>query len=108
MRYWLQVASSALPGREADYETWYKDIHMWEVMTLPGFLSCQRFCRVMPGAEGGGEYVAVYEVETDDPGRTLEALMAAGPKMRMTDAIDLKSVRFEFLKPLGDRQQRKG
>jgi hypothetical protein len=43
-------------------------------------------------------------VETDDPAKLMEALMAAAPNMRMTDAIDLTSARFEFLQPSGERR----
>ena len=106
MRYVLQVTSSAKPGRDADYVQWYKDVHMWEVMEVPGFLSCQRFQHIDPKT-GAGAYVAAYDVETDNPGALLESLMAAAPKMKMTDAIDFSSVRFEFLKPLGNREQKK-
>ena len=101
MRYILQVSSKAVPGREADYDEWYENTHMWEVLGLPGFLSCERFRRAGPGAEGETEFVAQYAVETDDPAALLNALFAATPNFNMTDAIDIASPRFEFLEPDG-------
>jgi hypothetical protein len=104
MKYILEVTSRATPGRDADYNAWYDTTHVVDVLGLPGFNACQRYVRANPGAEGPTEYVAAYEVETDDPAALLESLMAAGPQMQMTDAIDFTSVRFDFLLPTGDRR----
>lgn len=99
MHYILAVTSRALPGREAEYNRWYDDIHVGEVLALTGFLSCERF-RVLDG-EGRetGEFIAHYHVETDDPAALLQNLFAAAATMRMTDAIDTQSGGFTFLKP---------
>ncbi len=104
MRYQLEVSSRAVPGREADYNRWYDETHVREVLALPGFLACQRYTRIAagsPGSPADGESVAFYEVETDDPHALLQSLFAASPNMQLTDAIDVQSVRFEFLKPNG-------
>lgn len=99
-RYILAVSSRSLPGREADYERWYEETHVGEVLALPGFEACERFERL--GADGQTtEFVAHYEVETDDPEALLQSLFAATPNMQLTDAIDGQSVRFEFLRPTG-------
>lgn len=101
MRYILQVSSRAMPGREADYDTWYEETHMGEVLALDGFVACERFRRTVPGQDGPAEFVANYEVETDDPGALLQSLFAAAPDMNLTDSIDPASARFEFLEPIG-------
>jgi hypothetical protein len=101
MRYQLEISSRALPGREADYDTWYDNIHVKEVLALPGFLSCQRYTRSAAGSPSDGECVSLYEVETDDPQALLQSLFAAAPSMQLTDSIDMQSARFEFLKPHG-------
>lgn len=103
MRYVLQVASKALPGREEEYDRWYDEIHVHDVLGVPGFLACQRYRRFTPGNEEATDFVANYEVETDNPGALLESLIAASASMQMTDAIDSASVSFEFLLPHGDR-----
>lgn len=104
MKYLLQVISRALPGRDADYNEWYDNTHIADVLGLPGFAACQRYVRADPGKEGQAEYVAVYEVETNDPAALLQGLFAASAQMELTDAIDSSSVRFEFLKPSGERR----
>ncbi len=102
MRYLLEVSSRAQPGRDAEYNEWYETTHVVDVLNVPGFNACQRYVRANTGDERP-EYVAVYEVETDDPAKLMEALMAAAPNMRMTDALDMSSARFDFLQPMGDR-----
>lgn len=98
MRYVLQVISRAKPGREADYEEWYAGTHLKDVLSLPGFLSCRRYYQEGPGSVPPPKHVAAYEVETDDPARFMDALFAASASMAMTDAIDLETARFEFLR----------
>jgi hypothetical protein len=100
MRYLLEIASRALAGREAEYEAWYESTHVGEVLALPGFTACERFERL--GKQGEVlELVALYEVETDDPAALLQSLFAAAPSMNLTDSIDMESVRFEVLRPIG-------
>lgn len=96
----LEVTSRALPGREADYEAWYRDVHVHDVLKLPGFRSAQRFSRVDASGAGTGDFVVHYRVETDDPAGLLQSLFEASATMELTDAIDPKSPIFQFLRPI--------
>ena len=107
MRYILQVSSRAMPGRDADYDKWYEDTHMGDVLALDGFVGCERFRKPVQEQDGQFEYVAHYEVETDNPDALLQSLFAAAPDMTMTDAIDPASARFEFLEPVGAGRRQK-
>lgn len=102
--YLLQVSSRAIDGRDDDYDQWYGDVHVGEVLGVPGFKACQRYKKLGTDHASFSEFVAMYEVETDNPVGLLGALNAAAADMRMTDAIDIPSVRFEFLFPHGDRE----
>lgn len=105
MRYQLQVTSKALPGREQEYDRWYDQVHMGEVLALPGFLSCRRYRKLAAGSAEEEAFVAVYDVETDDPNALLQLLFSESQNMQLTDAIDPASPRFEFHEPLGDIHQ---
>lgn len=102
MHYLLQVISRAMPGRDDEYNAWYDDIHIHEVLGVPGFNACARYKRSGPGVDGPPEYVAVYEVETDDPQALMGSLLQATARMQMTDSIDQTTARFEFLEPIGN------
>lgn len=102
MRYILQVSSRAVAGQEEEYDRWYDEVHVGEVLSLPGFEGCERFRRLGMDGQPTGESVALYTVETDDPAALLQSLFAATPGFRLTDSIDTASVRFEYLQPSGD------
>ena len=107
MRYYLQVTSKALPGREEEYDAWYENTHVGDVLALPGFLSCQRYRKLAAGTSEEQAFVSMYEVETDDPNALLQLLFAESQNMQLTDAIDPASPRFEFLQPDGDLHRAK-
>jgi hypothetical protein len=50
------------PEREAEYHSWYNEIHLPEVVALDGFVSARR----LAPADGKGPFVALYEMEADD------------------------------------------
>ena len=43
MDQFLAVTSDPVPGREDEYETWYNDAHLPEVLSIPGFAAARRF-----------------------------------------------------------------
>ncbi len=104
MRYLLQITSQALTGREADYNRWYEDRHIHDVLALPGFLTCERFERQFANPPRATEFVAIYEIDTDDPDALLTSLFDAASTMQMTDALDPTSPRFEILRPIGTKR----
>jgi hypothetical protein len=51
---------------EDDYNRWYDEVHVPEVLAVPGFVSARRF------RSEDGDYLAIYELEADD----LDAVLA--------------------------------
>ena len=75
----LIVYSSPVPGREQEYNDWYNNQHLQDVLTVPGYLRAQRFKLTdfkldadMPDV--GHQYAALYYMETDDPEAALSDL----------------------------------
>jgi hypothetical protein len=80
--------------RETEYNDWYDDVHLHDLVAVEGVVSAARY-KVAEAQLGGGgpdgpPYLAVYEIEADDPGRVLEAIREGGANgaFRMSDAID--------------------
>ncbi len=73
----------ASPDREAEYHRWYDDVHLAEVLALPGMTAASRF------RADDGSFVALYEYEADDPQSVLAALGSAMADGRITlsDAV---------------------
>jgi hypothetical protein len=90
-RYVYVVMTNPVEGRDREYNQWYDEIHLKDVCAFPGFRGARRY-RLADG-ESTHRYLALYEMETDDPKRDLAALTAAAgtDRMRMTDALDLAS-----------------
>jgi hypothetical protein len=61
----LVEASCADQAREDEFNEWYNQVHLPDVLETPGIVRALRYENIAP-AEGQGKYLAVYEVETDD------------------------------------------
>ena len=86
----LPTFTRPLPGRLADLDRWYTDHHVPEVVSVAGFVAGQRFAHRNPAVEH--PRLALYELETDDPGAALVRLTAALATMVQTDALDGSSI----------------
>ncbi len=96
-KYRLIVFSEPVPGREAQFNDWYTNQHLSDVVAVPGFVSGQRFKLVQLGAgEFKHRYLAIYEIEADDYAAALQQMQsrAGTPAMVVTDALDSNNVAF--------------
>lgn len=59
---YLLRAEFSDPAREADWNRWYEEKHVPELLTVPGIVSCTRYQQ--RGAPG--RYLAAYEIEGPD------------------------------------------
>jgi hypothetical protein len=79
------------PGKEAEYHDWYQHTHLPEMLSFPGANSAQRFKLVakMMGADPN-QYLAIYDIEVDDPMAFLAAVGEgyASGKMTLGTASD--------------------
>lgn len=101
MRYIVQASAKCHPGREDDYDKWYEETHMRDVLGVDGFLSCERYRAIDLQSGDAAEFVAEYEVETDNPGALLQSLYEASARMVISDALDPATAKFIVLQPDG-------
>lgn len=104
-RYILVVHSNASVGQDDEYNKWYEDIHLPEVLAIEGFVSAQRF-RLNgnpPRGTATHQYLAIYEMDTNDPHGAMAALQKAvgNGDVRMSEAIDMASVSAAIFEPIG-------
>ena len=76
----LMVLTNPVAGKEDEFNDWYTNVHIREIVEVPGIVSAQRFklAEAQSGPVGSHEYLAIYEVE-GDPAVAVAALKAAGP-----------------------------
>ncbi|MEE8470190.1 MAG: DUF4286 family protein [Dehalococcoidia bacterium] len=99
MEKWLLVAETSCndPSREKEFNEWYNNVHIPDVLETPGILRATRYETSDPG-DGQGKYLALYDVETEDIAKTLavfgEVMTKKWEQGRMLDVLVAHSAIF--------------
>lgn len=68
--YYALVFNGPAEGQEAEYNRWYNEEHAPDVVSIPGFVSAQRYKRAAlqfrANAGDSPPYLVVYKIVTDD------------------------------------------
>lgn len=83
----LQVESyPSRPDLVDEFNRWYDEVHLREVLTVEGFVAARRFAPV----EGDGPYIAQYEFEGDPKEAVPRPSRAAGDgTLHMSETLRL-------------------
>jgi hypothetical protein len=73
------------PDRDQEYNTWYDEVHLKELVALDGFVSARRLRPV----DGDGPYVALYEIEGDNLQAVLQTMLDNAGSLHMSSALQL-------------------
>lgn len=105
-RHLFLVFTTPQPGQDEAYNSWYDDQHLDDVLRSKGFVAAQRF-RVAAqfGAPDILPYLAIYEIESDDPQAALDELarLADASVIPISDALDSLASRTYLATPLTPR-----
>lgn len=92
--YYFLVFNSPAAGKEAEYNRWYNEQHAPDVVSVPGFVSAQRFVynelQLREVALKKPGYLVVYKIVTDDLPVVLaevKRLVVSG-ETRISNALD--------------------
>jgi hypothetical protein len=70
----LVTSVDIAPGAEEEFNRWYDERHLPEVMACPGFVSAARYeCTL-----GEPRYIAIYELESEEALQTPEMQRVRG------------------------------
>jgi hypothetical protein len=88
-RWFLTVESNCFdPSKEKKFSDWYNNIHLPDILEIPGFMHAAFYENTNP-SEGQGKFLATYEIETDDLAQTLakfdEIVNARAEQGRMSE-----------------------
>src|SRR5204862_229926 len=73
---WINmVESNPDPSREPAFNEWYDNTHVPDILQTPGFVRARRFLN-KEFRDGRGEFLAIYEIETDDLEQTMKVRLA--------------------------------
>jgi len=84
----LIVHTAAAEGRDADFQQWYSEVHIPEILGLAGFTSARRFTRL---GESDHPYLTIYEIEADDIAAAQAGIGAAAQagELQMSDSMSM-------------------
>lgn len=105
-KHYLLFFSNPVDGREDEYNKWYTDAHLHDVVKVPGFVSAQRFelSEAQMQDEIAYRYLAIYEIETDDIKSAIDALgQARNDSMVMSSALDFTDFKSWVFTPISDK-----
>jgi hypothetical protein len=96
--YLIQFETRPIAGQEREYNSWYDNVHVPDVLSVPGFKSGKRY-EILENKRATNRYLAVYTAECDDPNALLERLQEASKSMMISPSLDLSHVTVTVLKP---------
>jgi hypothetical protein len=104
----LVVQTNPVPGREDEFNDWYTNQHLADIISIEGWVAAQRF-RVSPVQRDVTPpypygYVAVYEMEGDIRAN-LDRLTATVPTLYVSSAMAEARASHVF-EPITDRLTR--
>ena len=88
MKHYLMVESyPSHPMRVEEFNVWYDEVHVPEVVALDGFVGATRLA---PADADGGAFVVLYELE-GDPHQAVRNVhaAAAAKQLNMSDVLSL-------------------
>ncbi len=90
--YKLVIFSEPTEGQEDEYNRWYDAVHLPEVLSIPGFVSAQRFKLNSPMiGELPHKYLSIYEVDCEDPQQVLNGLASGAGEMDMSSSLNIET-----------------
>ena len=85
------------PERTDEFNTWYDTVHIPQVIErVGGIVSARRYVASRSGpAHPGQPYLAIYEIEAEDPGLVLQEMMRRSTTGEMTpsEAVDAENAK---------------
>ncbi len=89
-------------GQQAEFDRWFDEEHLPDLLAIPGFAGVQRFSLWDPAGKAPWRHATLYAIDTPDPTSIGRELKARGPSLRPTQALDTSAsagVMFEALTP---------
>lgn len=102
--YLVMVLSNPVEGRDDEFNDWYENTHLDEVLATTGFTTAQRFqLEEARGPKPDHRYLAVYQTEGDSAEEVLARLSARRAERQQSDTIDMRGAALWVFTPTGER-----
>jgi hypothetical protein len=85
-KYKMVVFTNAVDGKDKEFNDWYQNTHLKDIVSIKSFVQAQRFrfhTNIVPGGTDPARYMAIYDIETDDINAALAAMNERASSGRM-------------------------
>ena len=92
-RFSFVVYSNPVEGREQEYNDWYSNQHLSDLLAIPGVISARRFKlsgTQIQEAPQTYQYLAIYEIEAEDVATFIKELMVRHRKRHVHQFRDVE------------------
>ncbi len=102
----LVVFSNAVAGREDEFNAWYSDVHVPEVLkAAPQIKAARRFSLntiAVPEGVKGWQFMTLYDIDAANVQSVMESMGAAmaNGEFTMSDSGDLSSITMFYANPV--------
>jgi hypothetical protein len=94
------------PEEEDEYNDWYSNTHLDDVLKTPGFVRATRYKLFADQFEEAGpppnRYLALYEIEAEDIRAAMDALVAGRPNRYLSPTLDVEATTAHVFMPIAE------
>lgn len=102
--YLVMVMSNPREGMEDEFNDWYENTHLDEVIDSAEFTWAQRFhLDAQKGAESAHDYLALYETEGESAEEVIERLEASRDRRQQSKSLNRRDAALWVFSPTGER-----
>lgn len=106
-RHLVLILSEPTEGREDEYNDYYENLHLREVLETTDLLSAQRFQLVdQKGAACPLPYLALYETDADDPASIIRNIDETRRERQQSGALNKRTAGVWVFQEIGPRHVR--
>jgi hypothetical protein len=91
----LVVLANAMPGTDDDFSRWYEEVHIPDLLLVPGVVSAKRFRLTENQMRGVKtrpyEYMVIYQLESGDPKAVVDEIVSRlrGGQIAVSPTLDV-------------------
>lgn len=102
---YILIRSNPLPGKEAEYNAWYDNVHLPEMLQIEGVKAYQRFALAkdqMNDKAQSHKYLIRLEIDSENIPATIARMYAAHPTMRMEPVADFENLELSVVQTVSE------
>ena len=105
----MVFSNASSPEQVAEFNRWYDEIHLKEVLGVPGVVAASRYelddAQMMPGEDGfGRRFLAMYEIEAEDLETVRDLIRATSSDRTHSETLELDPLpAMAIYRSLGER-----